>query len=51
MGFKVADGFKNAIINVRQIFYLEGKEFTEHEMAIMNEVLVIVAHKSEFDSI
>ena len=52
-----ADGFKNAIINVRQGFYLEGKEFAEHDIAIMNEILgkeedwFIVAHKNEFDGI
>jgi len=35
---------KNAIINVRQCFYLEGKEFKEEDW-------VVVAHKRKFDGV
>ena len=46
----------NAIINVRQSFYLEGKDFTEEEVKTMNEILEKEQdwssfHEREFDGI
>ena len=39
MAPKVADAFNNAIINIRQSFYLEGKLFTEQEAKIIKDII------------